>query len=200
MVLTARYHATFALTSMQFFYLAGFLTGLVLGVYAMIRGVERIGSGHSPELDALGRPVGSARMALTAPTSGAFATVFGITGYLLWRYSPLAIPAQIAVAISVAVLGAILATRAVAHWATQAANEDVVDERYLLQGHPAEVVAAIATTATGEIAYVVGGKRYAVSAQSLDGTPVAVGTEVIIDRVENGVAYVEPWVQVEQRL
>ena len=185
---------------MQFFYLAGFLTGLVLGVYAMIRGVERIGSGHSTELDALGRPVGSARMAFTAPTSGAFATVFGITGYLLWRYSPLAIPAQIAVAISVAVLGAILATRAVAHWATQAAKEDVVDERYLLQGHPAEVVAAIATTATGEIAYVVGGKRYAVSAQSLDGTPVAVGTEVIIDRVENGVAYVEPWVQVEQRL
>jgi membrane protein implicated in regulation of membrane protease activity len=185
---------------MQFFYLAAFLTGLVLGVYAMIRGVERIGSGRSPELDALGRPVGSARMALTAPTAGAFATVFGITGYVLWRYSQLAIPAQLAVAISVGVLGAIVATRAVAHWATQAAKEDVVDERYLLQGHPAEVVAAIATTATGQIAYIVGGKRYSVSAQSLDGTPVAVGTEVIIDRVENGVAYVEPWVQVEQRL
>ena len=87
-----------------------------------------------------------------------------------------------------------------ARWATQAAKQDVVDERYLLQGHPAEVVAAIASSATGEIAYVVGGKRYAASAQSLDGTPVAVGTEVVIDRVENGVAYVEPWVQVEQRL
>jgi len=34
----------------------------------------------------------------------------------------------------------------------------------------------------------------------LDGTPVAVGTEVIIDRVEGGVAYVESWVEVEQRL
>jgi membrane protein implicated in regulation of membrane protease activity len=185
---------------MQFTYLAAFLTGLVLGVYAMIRGVERIGSGHSPELDALGRPVGSTRMALTAPTIGAFATVFGISGYLLWRYAQLAIPAQLAVAIFVAILGAVAATRAVAHWATQAAKHDVVDERYLLQGHPAEVVSAIASSATGEIAYVVGGKRYAVSAHSLDGTPVAVGTEVIIDRVENGIAYVEPWVQVEQRL
>ena len=116
------------------------------------------------------------------------------------RFSQLAIPVQLAAAIFAAVLGAILATRAVAHWATQAATEDMVDERYLLQGHPAEVVAAIATSTTGEIAYIVGGKRYAVSAQSLDGTPVAVGTEVIIDRVENGVAYVEPWVQVEQRL
>src|SRR5690242_21333953 len=117
---------TFALTSMQFIYLAAFLTGLVLGVYAMIRGVERIGSGRSPELDALGRPVGSARMALMAPTVGAFATAFGITGYVLSRYSQLALPAQLAVAILVAVLGAIVATRAVAHWATQAAKHDVV--------------------------------------------------------------------------
>src|SRR5690242_13341541 len=167
---------TFALTSMQFIYLAAFLTGLVLGVYAMIRGVERIGSGRSPELDALGRPVGSARMPLTAPTVGAFATTFGITGYVPLRYSQLAMPAQLAVAIGFAILGAIVATRAVAHWATQAAKQDVVDERYLLQGHPAEVVAAIASSASGEIAYTVGGKRYAASAQSLDGTPVAVGT------------------------
>ena len=185
---------------MQLTYLAALLTGLVLGVYAMIRGVERIGSGRSPELDALGRPVGSARMALTAPTVGAFATVFGISGYLLLRYSQLAIPVQLVVAILIAVLGAIVVTRAVARWATQAAKQDVVDERYLLQGHPAEVVAAIAASGTGEIAYTVGGKRYAVSAHSLDGTPVAEGTEVVIDRVENGVAYVEPWVQVEQRL
>ena len=54
----------------------------------MIRGVERIGTGNrSPELDAMGRPIGVPRMALSAPTVGAFATVFGITGYLLWRYS-----------------------------------------------------------------------------------------------------------------
>jgi membrane protein implicated in regulation of membrane protease activity len=185
---------------MQLFYLAAFLTGLVLGVYAMIRGVERIGSGRSPELDALGRPIGAARMVLTAPTVGAFATLFGITGYLLWRYSHLVVSAQLAVAVVVALFGTIVATRAVARWATQAAEQDVVDERYLLQGHPAEVVAAITSSGIGQIAYVLGGTRHAVSAQSLDGTPVAVGTEVVIDRVENGVAYVEPWVEVEQRL
>ena len=54
---------------MQLFYLAAFLTGLLLGVYAMIRGVERIGTGNrSPELDAMGRPIGVPRMALSAPT------------------------------------------------------------------------------------------------------------------------------------
>jgi len=185
---------------MQLFYLAAFLIGLVLGVYAMIRGVERIGSGLLPELDALGRPIGAARMALTAPTVSAFATVFGITGYLLWRYTQLGVAMQVIVAIGAALIGTIVATRLVQRWAKQAATHDVVDERYLLQGHPAQVVAAIAPAEAGKIAYLVGGKRYAATAQSLDGTPVAVGTEVIIDRVENGVAYVEPWAQVEQRL
>ena len=186
---------------MHFLYLATFLTGLLLGVYAMIRGVERIGSpGHSPELDALGRPVGTARMALSAPTAGAFATVLGITGYLLWRYSALSVGLQLVIAVAAALLATIVATKAVSHWATQAAEHDVVDERYLLQGHPAQVVAPIGTDQRGEISYAVGEKRYTVVAESLDGTSVTAGTEVVIDRVENGVAYIEPWVQVEQRL
>ena len=186
---------------MQLFYLGTFLAGLLLGVYVMIRGVERVGTrGRSLELDGLGRPVGTARMALTAPTVGAFATILGITGYLLWRYSTLPTGLQLALGFGAALLGTLLATRAVAHWATQAATHDAVDERYLLQGHPAQVVQAIAPPQPGEIAYLVGGTRYATPAQSLDGTAVAAGTEVVIDRLEDGVAYVEPWVQVEQRL
>ena len=186
---------------MQLFYLATFLTGLLLAVYVMIRGVERVGTrGRSVELDAMGRPLGTSRMALTAPTVGAFATILGITGYLLWRYSTLTVQIQLAVGIGAAVLGTFVATWAVAHWAKQAATQDVVDERYLLQGHPAQVVASIASGERGEITYVVGGKRYATEALSLDGDPVGAGTEVVIDRVEDGIAYVEPWVLVEQRL
>jgi hypothetical protein len=186
---------------MQLFYLATFLTGLLLGVYVMIRGVERVGTrGRALELDAMGRPLGAARMALTAPTIGAFATILGITGYLLWRYSTLTVQLQLVLGIGAAVVGTLAATRAVAYWAKLAATKDVVDERYLLQGHPAQVLTDIASTEQGEIAYVVGGKRYATPALSLDGGPVASGTEVVIDRLENGVAYVEPWIQVEQRL
>jgi hypothetical protein len=186
---------------MQLFFLASFLTGLLLGVYAMIRGVERIGvRGRSLELDALGRPIGAARMALTAPIVGAFATVLGVTGYLLWRYTTLASGVQFSLALGAALVVTLVSTRAVTYWATQAAEHDVVDERYLLQGHPAQVVAPIAASQHGEIVYVVGGKRYETAADSLDGMPVAAGTEVVIDRVEHGVAYVEPWVQVEQRL
>lgn len=186
---------------MQFLYLAAFIAGLLLIVYAMIRGVERVGrTGLAPELDAFGRPTGTPRMALSAPAAGAFATVFGVTGYLLWRFALLSPSAQLVVCVAAGVLATWVATRAVVRWAVQAAEQDVVDERYLLQGHPADVVTSISATEAGEIAYEVAGRRYAVAAKSLDGTPVAAGTEVVIDRVEDGVAYVEPWVQVEQRL
>jgi hypothetical protein len=185
---------------MQFLYLAVFLIGLMLGVYAMIRGVERVGSAQGPELDALGRPIAAPRVSLAVPRLAAFATTFGITGYLLLRYTSVTRVSQLAIAMSVAMLGTIVATGAVARWARQAAQEDIVDERYLLQGHPAQVVTAISSSTAGEISYVVGGKRFTAAAENLDGTPVAVGTEVVIDRLENGVAFVEPWVQVEQRL
>lgn len=186
---------------MQLVYLAAFAAGLTIGVYVMIRGVERISRrGDSPELDSLGRTVGTARMALTAPIVSAFATVFGITGYLLWRYSGLSSGLQLVGAAVAGVVASVVGTGAVSKWAKQAAEHDVVDERYLLQGHPAQVVTPIAPTKPGQIAYLVGEKRYAATAQSLDGTEVAAGTDVVIDRVEDGVAYVEPWVQVEQRL
>ena len=103
---------------MQLFYLATFLSGLLLGVYVMIRGVERVGArGRSLELDALGRPLGTSRMALTAPTVGAFATLLGITGYLLWRYTTLTTGLQLTLGFGTALLGTVLATRAVSHWA-----------------------------------------------------------------------------------
>jgi hypothetical protein len=37
-------------------------------------------------------------------------------------------------------------------------------------------------------------------AQGLSNTELPLGTEVVIDRIENGVAYVEEWSVVEQRL
>ena len=186
---------------MQLIFLGALLVGLLLGVYAMIRGVERITpTGSKPAVDAFGRPVGTTRMAFGAPTAAAFCTVVGVVGYLLYRYSTLAPLVQAVAAGVVALAAMIFAARAVARWASQAAEEEAVDERYLLQGHPARVVTQIPAGGGGEISYVIGGTRYAATAQSVDGSPVPADTDVVIERVEAGVAYVEPWVQVEQRL
>lgn len=187
--------------AMHLVFLSAFLLGLVLGVYVMIRGVERIKppAGTAP-VDALGRPVGVARMAFATPTIGAFAAVFGATGYLLRRYADLRDVTVLIVAITVAAVGAVVAGRLVARWARLAATHDAPDERYLLQGHPARVVSPIGAVGPGQIAYVLGGTRYAASARSVDGSAVPADTDVVIERVENGVVYVEPWVRVEQRI
>lgn len=179
-------------------FLAAFVLGLLLGVYAMMHGVERPPR-SGPEIDAFGRAVQAARTSLRAPVAGAFLTTFGAAGYLLGRDStrgPAALVALAAGAGALAVLGAVLL---IARVVIPAARHDVVDERYLLQGHPARVTAPSAADA-GEVVYELAGTRHAARARSVDGAPLTAGTDVIIERVEDGVVYVEPWVQVEQRI
>lgn len=44
------------------------------------------------------------------------------------------------------------------------------------------------------------GQRVVAAAESVDHMPLVVGVDVVIDRLEAGVVYVEPWSRVEQRL
>jgi hypothetical protein len=70
----------------------------------------------------------------------------------------------------------------------------------VLQGHIATVTAPIGVGIEGEIEYVVEGARHTARARGLDGSTAEQGIEVVIERIEDGVAYVEPWVEVEKRL
>ena len=70
----------------------------------------------------------------------------------------------------------------------------------MLQGHLARVLGAIGPADAGQISYDVDGARYAARAVSIDGQAVPAGTEVVIERIEDGIAYVEPWSAVERRL
>ncbi len=186
---------------MPAFFLASFIAGLALGVYAMLRGIERPPHGLRTEsVDHFGRAIAEARRSLKAPTLGACTTAFGATGYLLTRYTTLGAGVRLALALLAGAAGIAGAILLIAKWIVPAAKHDVVDERFLLQGHPARVSAAIRDATDGEITYDIGGMQYAAKARSIDDVPVALGTDVIIERVEDGVAYVEPWVQVEQRI
>jgi hypothetical protein len=177
-------------------FLGLFLAGLVLAVGAMLFGVER------KRQSASGTPTIGAR--LTVPNIAAFATVSGAVGYLLHRSSSLGTAGVLviaAIAGALAVVGAILL---VARWALPAVAAEVIDERYVLQGHPARVIRVV-TDAAGapsayEISYEEGGATHMLRAHSLEGTALAPGSEVVIERVENGAAYVEAWSVVERRL
>ena len=178
-------------------FLGLFLAGLVLGVGAMLFGVARE---RAPSHD--GAPTIGAR--LTVPNIAAFAAASGALGYLLHRYSTLGNAAVFVLAAAAGVLGVIGASLLVARWALPAVAGEVVDERYVLQGHPAQVTRVLAG-ATGapaayEISYEEGGVTHLLRAHSLDDIGLTPGSEVVIERIEDGTAWVESWSVVERRL
>lgn len=193
---------------MSYLFLSTLLLGLILGVFAMLAGVERRGSGSSAE--ALASPIVSRESLAAAsnatsarfhvPVIAAFATVFGVVGYPLSRYSTLQPAWQLLIA-SAAGAGAVAgAVVLIARWAVPSARRDVPDERYLLQGRFARVTESIAQQRAGRIALEMGGTVHAVQAVSLTGDPIEPGTEVVIERIEGETAFVEPWSAVEGRL
>ena len=171
--------------------LASLSAGLLLGVYAMLHGVERPGPAA---------PNAPPRANVSLPTVAAFAFGFGLTGYLLLRYASVS---PVGAVIGGVVAGGVVVAATVmliARWAVPSAAAAPVDERYLLQGTPARVTRALQGDADGEVSYEGDGAQYAIRARSFDGSPLEVGDEVIIDRIEDGVAWVEAWAVVEKRI
>ena len=182
-------------------FLGTFLAGLVLGVGAMLFGVERKAKAP-PRAPGAEPPTVGAR--LTVPNVAAFATLFGAVGYLLHRYTTLGAVAILVIAGVLGVAGVVGAILLVARWALPGVVAEVVDERYLLQGTPARVTRVIGgnggAPSAYEISYDEGGRTHVLPARSLDGAALASDAEVVIERVEDGYAYVEAWSVVERRL
>lgn len=173
-------------------YIASFIIGLLVSVAVMLFGIER-----RPRA---GGVKGSVALRRWIPLASAFAIGFGVAGYSFSR----ALPAAGALVASLAV-GA--ATAGFVRWLvakseSMPVEHDVDDERYVLQGHVARVVSSIASGSgqEGRISFDYGDERRTLRARSLDEVAVDEGTEVVIERIEGDLAYVEPWLQVEQRL
>jgi hypothetical protein len=79
-------------------------------------------------------------------------------------------------------------------------EHDPEDPRYVLQGHVAAVTVAIPADGEGAIILSEGGAQRTVRARTIDGSAVGEGEEVCIERIDDGVAFVELWAIVEQRL
>jgi membrane protein implicated in regulation of membrane protease activity len=73
-----------------------------------------------------------------------------------------------------------------------APNDRALDPRdYELPGTIARVTSSIRTGGTGEVVYEQGGVRQVAAAKSADGAAIGRGDEVVVLRVEKGVALVE---------
>ena len=75
-----------------------------------------------------------------------------------------------------------------------------IADEHDIQGQPAVVTREISLAGPGEISYDHQGSEIRVTARSLDTRTLPAGAEVVIDRIEDGVAYVEEWAVVERRL
>jgi anti-sigma factor RsiW len=137
---------------------------------------------------------------INLPTVGVAATLFGLVGYPLAKYSSLGPLPILAIAIAAALVGAGGMVFLIAGWAVPSAAREVEDERFILQGHFAHVIRAILADQPGEIEFEHEGKHQTLTARGLDGREVAQGTDVVIERVEEGVAYVELWSTIAQQL
>ena len=194
---------------LHYIFIGCFTAGLILGVYQMLFGVERRSrrrkavqpppqAGPIPYSLAYAHREISARISL--PSLGAFLTFFGLVGYLLSRFTVLGPVAQIVLAGVAGALGITAVLALIRAWAVPSARREIVDARFVLMGHLATVSSPITDDVPGEITYEVDGTRYTAKALTVNGESVPEGSEVVIERIEDGHAYVEAWAHVEKRL
>jgi membrane protein implicated in regulation of membrane protease activity len=176
---------------MTYLYLASFVAGLLLGVRIMIYGVER------PREES---PSGERSFRLSPAVIVAFTLIFGLVGYTVTRIGAVAAGVTAAIAAALGLAATIIAARLVRKWWTITPEHDVDDERYVLQGHLARVTKPLAADVEGEVSFEVGSERRVVRARSIDTVQLAAGTEVVIERIDGDIAYVEAWADVEKRL
>jgi len=168
--------------------LSVFVIGLGLAVYSMLHGVESSKSGHTKRPSAI----------LNAPSTSVFAIVLGAIGYLLLTRTTVGFVPIIAIGAGAASIATTTVAVLLARWALPHSGN--VDESEALQGLVARVTRSISPSSLGEIAFLSNGANRTLAAQAVEESEIPRDTEVVIDRVHNGVARVELWSAVEQRL
>ena len=172
-------------------YLVSFIAGLLLGVLVMIYGVERPRE-HSP--------TGDRTFRLSPAIAVAFLVIFGAVGYILTQREAGSVSSRVLIAGAAGLLAAFATARLVRKWWTITPEHDVDDERYVLQGHLARVTKPIAGGVEGEVAFELGREHRVLRARGVDDAALASGTDVVIERIEDDLAFVEAWKEVEKRL
>jgi uncharacterized membrane protein YphA (DoxX/SURF4 family) len=173
-------------------FLAAFIGGLVLAVFAMLHGVEYMRRRRNRSR--LPSPF------FNLPAVAAFAVGFGAVGYPLASRTRLPAWGIILIATGGGALAITGMITLLARWALRGLSVPLRPDDHEIQGQLAVVTQDITPARDGEISYEHLGRHERVTARSLGATVVPTGSDVVIDRIENGVAFVEEWAVVEQRL
>jgi NfeD-like C-terminal, partner-binding len=166
------------------------VAGLLVLVYLMIAGIP------NPK----GVGVVQRNVHVFLPTIGVLSTAIGIAGYLSQGSTWLSGFARILTIAGVGAAAAIVAAWTVVKVFAAPAHDAEDDPRYRFQGQVAVVTEPIQSDHPGRIVFQVDGQYYDLGAWSLDRTPIAIKSEVVIEQVDDVTAIVELWASVEQRL
>jgi hypothetical protein len=176
-------------TILRIVFLAVFIGGLLLAVFAMLHGMERAGRNRSRAPSPF----------FNLPAIAAFAVGFGAVGYPLVSRTRLPLWAIVVIAIAGGALAISGMITLLARWALRGVAGRSSAEEEEIQGQLAIVTQDITLT-SGEISYEHLGRQLLVPARALSAKPLFAGADVVIDRIEDGIAFVEDWAVVEQRL
>ena len=127
-----------------------------------------------------------------ASTVMAFLAWFGAVGYILSVYSRIVG----VIALAFAIAGGLSASWAVFKFMVKLMNTEsshLKDEDYRHEGLVCTVTMPVRENGTGEIVFLQNGIRRSAGARSCNSKPLEKGAEVVIERYENGVAYVHRW-------
>ncbi len=166
------------------FFLGCFVFGFMLIAVTFLAG--------SMHIHVHGHHVHGAGAKLNFGTITAFITWFGGAGYILMKLKGVGL---------LLVLGgasfAGLAGGGIIFWVVTkflAAGEQPLDPAdYDMIGALGKVSSPVRPNGTGEMIFVQQGRRAGVAIRSETGHAIAVGTEVVVTRYENGIAYVREW-------
>lgn len=183
------------------FYLVCFVVGLFLSVVMFLAGGTHLPHVHIhlPGMHGdfgVGHGAGAGHGTQVGPinpiTLTAFLAWFGGTGYLLSRHSGLAYASALIVAILAGTGGAAIIYLFMAKVLTS--EDEALDPAdFEMVGVLGKLSVRIREGGTGEIIYSQAGTRRVCGARSEDGTAILKGTEVVVTRYENGIAYVRRW-------
>ncbi len=189
------------------FYLTCFLVGVTLSVLSFLSGsfhvghfhlhvphahVPHVGGGHATGASGSSAAHGSEISVVNFGTICAFLAWFGGAGYLLTRYSTLVVALVVVLSLIAGLIGA-----AVVFWfiaKVLLAHEHELDPAdYDRVGVLGRVTSGIREGGTGEIVFSQAGTRHTCGARSESGQALPKGTEIVVTRYEQGIAYVQRW-------
>ncbi len=169
-------------------FLLVFTCGLTIAVYTMLHGVTAAPTARA--VTRIGR--------ISAPSVAAFAVVFGAVGYLCFKHTTMSYPFVTLLALLAGGATIPLSAPLLASIARNRNEPSAADVS--IEGHLAKVVSLISHSTAGEIVYQQEGRDVRRRALNLLTGTLEVGRDVVIDRVDADLAYVEDWESVEKRL